>query len=176
MDLKYLSDYKWSSLLLKEAGGGEEPWSCFVQVIRRHANPAALPGLALWRVPAWHRQCRAVNQSKKAAGRWLKVAKPLAASTPPLSLFKPLPLFAAFSQGPFLPPKSAEVFHRCLEKSLIWTPKHVNSFTCCIWGLKYSTPSFIRKSYICMEKYSYVLLLLHHCLLPQWYSNIMSLL
>lgn len=52
----------------------------------------------------------------KQWGRWLQAVNPLAASAPPLSLFKSLPLLAAFSQGPFLPPKSTEVFNGCLEK------------------------------------------------------------
>lgn len=105
---------------LKEARGGDESWGSFVSVVRRHANPAAQPRSARWRVPAW--RCRAVNQSWKAAGGW----------TPPLSLSKSLPLLAAAGEGPFLPLTNTEVFHRCWEKSVICNQKQI--FWLCFGG------------------------------------------
>ena len=51
-DLKQTSAAGEASSPLREAGGGDDLWSCFVSVIRRHANPAAAPRSALWRVPA----------------------------------------------------------------------------------------------------------------------------
>lgn len=95
-----------------------------------------------------------LTRVRKQWGRWLKAANSLAASTLPLSLSKSLPLLAAFSRGSFLPPKSTEVFNRCLQK---WFEPKVH-FLALFWSFflillvrALVQPSFIRISYICID-------------------------
>lgn len=138
---------------------------CNVWVNRRHANPAAGPRSALWRVPAWQWQCGAVNQSWKAVGRWLKAASPPSGCPSASSITIQVPAFVgSFWWRPISPPIKHRGISQMFREACDSLPK--TDFLALFWSsfffisdfaakLKYfwtsAQHSFIRISYIYMD-------------------------